>query len=274
MTSSATELEGRVALVTGGASGLGRAICLELAARGADIVILTLRKPKVSGEIKHFAGAAEAAELQAGIERLGRRFVQVEGDAADAADVDRAVSAAEAMGGVGILVNNAATNCYHVVEGHDVDAWRRVIDVDLLGPFLAIRACLPGMNARRYGRIVSIGSTNAHQGSSGYSAYCAAKHGLLGLHKAVALEVDARYVTLTTVSPGWVDTPSARLHMETVAADRGITTEAYLDAEIKRQPQQRIIAASEIAKVVAFVVGSDGRLIHDADIRATGGARI
>src|ERR1700754_921881 len=148
-------LDGRVALVTGGASGLGRAIVERLAAAGADVVVLTLPRAAGPGEIKHFASPGEVEEVRVAVERLGRRFVAVEGDAAVPADVERVVAEADGLGGVDVLVNNAATNCHHPVAGHDVDAWRRVIDVNLIGPFLLMRACLSGMHARRFGRIIS-----------------------------------------------------------------------------------------------------------------------
>lgn len=267
-------LVGKTALVTGGASGLGRAISERLAADGADIVILTLPDPRHDEEIKYFAGDDEVHSLKQVVEGLGCRFEAVEGDAASPDDIGRATSQADRLGGVDILINNAGTNCFHPVAGHDIDAWRRVVDVDLVGPFLAIRACLPGMHERRFGRIVSIASTNAHVGSAGYSAYCAAKHGLLGLHKAVAQEVDATCVTLVTVSPAWLDTPSSHLHMTTVSRSLGIETAEYRQSEIERQPQRRIIMPAEVAELVAFLVGPHGRLIHDSDVLATAGASL
>jgi 3-hydroxybutyrate dehydrogenase len=274
MTEDVQMLCGRVALVTGGATGLGRAIVERLAHEGAAVVVLSLGQPRDPGEVKHFANAREIEDLQEVLRRQDCNWVVVEGDVSSEEDVGRAVAAAEDLGGVDILVNNAATNCLHDVEGHDVGTWRRVIDVDLIGPFLTIRACVPGMRKRGFGRIVSIASTNAHVGSAGYSAYCAAKHGLIGLHRAVAEELDGEDITVNTISPGWLDTPSARLHMKHVAAAHGVSADSYKSAEVQRQPQRRIVASEEVAAVVAFLVGPEGRLIHDADIQTSGGAAV
>ena len=140
-------LRGRAAIVTGGASGLGRAVALRLAREGADVCIMSLSRRKVEmvdGEVKYFASVGEIEETQNAIGALGVRCIGLDGDISVAADVARMVfSTVEAFGRLDILVNNAATNVVHPVLDHDDDAWKRVIDVNLFGPYLCVRAALP-----------------------------------------------------------------------------------------------------------------------------------
>jgi NAD(P)-dependent dehydrogenase (short-subunit alcohol dehydrogenase family) len=266
------DLDGRTALITGGGSGLGRAIAERLARDGADTVILTLPAPAFGTEVKHFADSAEAGETAERVRALGRRAAVVEGDVASGPDLDRAVAAAQTFGGVDILVNNAATNARQRLLDHDEQTWRRVLDVNLTGAFLAIRACLSDMITRGFGRIVSIASTDAHQGAAGYAAYCASKHGLLGLSRSLAKEVDGLDITANTISPSWLNTPSARLHLRLAADERGVSVEQELAELTETLPQRRLIDVEEVAAVVSFLCGSEGRAIHGADVLVTAGA--
>lgn len=238
-------------------------------------MILTRPAPEVDGELRHFSGQEEVEALRAAIGALGGRLAVVEGDVASAQDIQRAVDAAVSLGGsVEILVNNAATDCLHPVIGHDETLWRRVVEVNLVGAFLAIRSVLPMMIERGFGRIISIASTAAHAGSAGYSAYCASKHGLLGLHRALVHEIRADDVTVNTISPSWIDTPSARLHIR-CQADRAHTTyEEYLAGILREMPQQRLIRPDEVASLVAFLCGHEGTGIHGTDILLTGGSSL
>ena len=262
----------RRVLITGGASGIGAAIAAAFAREGGEILILTLSEPAHGDELKHFAGPDETTRMAETLRVAGYAIHVVEGDAADPADVARAAELGESLGGIDVLVCNAATNCLHPIVDHDIELWRRVVDVNLLGPFLAIRACLPGMIERGYGRIVSIASVASYVGIAGYSAYCASKHGLLGLHRAVAREIEGHDITINSVSPGLVDTPSAHLHLRRSAELRGISYEDALADELSSSNQARLVGPEEIADVVLFICGPRGRSIQAADVPILGGA--
>lgn len=269
-------LRGRAAIVTGGASGLGRAVALRLAREGADVCIMSLSRQKVEmvdGEVKYFASVGEIEETQNAIGALGVRCIGLDGDISVAADVARMVfSTVEAFGRLDILVNNAATNVVHPVLDHDDDAWKRVIDVNLFGPYLCVRAALPHLIENGWGRIVSIGSTNAHVGTATYSAYAASKHGLLGFNRSLALEVAAHNITANTISPGMIETPSAELHIVKWAEARGISYEAMREEFVADYPQKRFIQPEEIADLVVYLCREEAKAINGEDIKITTGA--
>lgn len=269
-------LRGRAAIVTGGASGLGRAVALRLAREGADVCIMSLSRQKVEmvdGEVKYFASVGEIEETQNAIGALGVRCIGLDGDISVAADVARMVfSTVEAFGRLDILVNNAATNVVHPVLDHDDDAWKRVIDVNLFGPYLCVRAALPHLIENGWGRIVSIGSTNAHVGTATYSAYAASKHGLLGFNRSLALEVAAHNITANTISPGMIETPSAELHIAKWAEARGISYEAMREEFVADYPQKRFIQPEEIADLVVYLCREEAKAVNGEDIKITTGA--
>jgi 3-hydroxybutyrate dehydrogenase len=269
-------LKGRAAIVTGGASGLGRAVALRLAREGADVCIMSLSRQKVEmvdGEVKYFASVSEIEETQNAIGALGVRCIGIDGDISVAADVERMVfSTVEAFGRLDILVNNAATNVVHPILNHDDDAWKRVIDVNLFGPYLCVRVALPHLIKNGWGRIVSIGSTNAHVGAAEYSAYAASKHGLLGFNKSLALEAAAHNITANTISPGMIETPSAKLHIAKWAEAKGISYEAMREEFVADYPQKRFVQPEEIADLVVYLCREKAKAVNGEDIKITTGA--
>jgi len=269
-------LKGRAAIVTGGASGLGRAIALRLARAGADLCIVSLSRERVRlspGEVKYFAPISEIEKTRGEVETLGVRCIALDSDVSMAADVERMVAATvEAFGRLDILVNNAATNVVHPVLGHDDAAWIRVIQVNLVGVYLCVRAALPHMTVNGWGRIISIGSTNAHVGTTSYSAYAASKHGLLGFNRSLALEVARYNITANTVSPGAMETPSAQMHIRKWAEDAGVSYEAMRERYMSDYPQKRFIEPEEVADLVCFLCREEARAINGEDIRVTTGA--
>ncbi len=269
-------LKGRAAVVTGGASGLGRAIALRLARAGADVCIMSLSRERVRlspGEVKYFAPVGEIEKTRGEVEAHGVRGIGLDGDVSLAPDVERMVRAAvDTFGRLDILINNAATNVVHTVLGHDDDAWRRVIDVNLTGPYLCARAALPHMVAGGWGRIVSIASTNAHIGSVSYSAYAASKHGLLGFNRSLALEVAEHRITANTVSPASIETPSAQMHFRKWAEEKGISVEEVREQFQSGYPQKRFIQPEEVADLVCYLCREEARAINGEDIRITTGA--
>lgn len=258
--------------MTGGLSGLGAAIAVRLASDGCDIVILSLGAPAVAGELRHFEPSERGGETRALAEAAGARVLVIDGDVASREDLGRTLERSQELGGVDIVVNNAATNCFHPLVGHDEALWRRVIEVNLIAPFLTSQVFLPGMLSRGYGRIVSIASTNAHVGSAGYTAYCASKHGLLGLTRALALEVAGTGVTVNTVSPSFVDTAGGQLHVQRHAEENGLTYDEMLARVVADLPQGRLIRPDEVAAAVAFLCAESSESISGTDIAVTGAA--
>lgn len=269
-------LQGRAAIVTGGASGLGRAIALRFAEEGANVCIMSLSRERVQllpDELKYFAAASEIVETHQAITSYAVKCVALDGDVSDRRDVERMVRMTrEQFGRVDILVNNAATDVVHPVLDHNDDSWRRVINVNLVGPYLCTRTALPHMIENNWGRIISIASTSAHVGSVGYSAYSASKHGLIGFNRCLALEVAPYHITANTISPAFIETPSAPLHIRRAAEDAKMTYEEMRQRYINDYPQKRFVKPEEIADLVTYLCREEAQAINGEDIRITTGA--
>lgn len=270
-------LRGRVALVAGGGSGIGRAIALRLARAGADVAIVSLTREQVRlkpGEMKYFPPASELEAVRQAVEAAGGRCLALAGDVSELEDVERTVAATrDAFGHLDILVNTAATGCVHPVLEHPVETWSRVIQVNLIGAFLCIRAALPHLLRNGWGRIVNIGSTAATVGFAEYSAYCASKHGLLGLTRSVAQEVAGTDVTANMVSPATVETPSSPIFVRHYAEKEGKSYDAKWQETISAYPQNRLIQPHEVAELVCFLMRDEARAINGEDFRITMGAQ-
>ena len=206
MNSDRQDLSGRVALVTGGASGIGRAVAMELSARGARVAVADLDQAGAS---------AVAAECAGAIARVC--------DVSDTAACEALVADVRTeLGHVDILVNNAGLQHISPIEAFPVDRWAHLIAVMLLGPFVLTRAVLPDMYARGWGRIINVASIHALVASPNKSAYVAAKHGLLGLTRATALEAGPHGVTANAVCPAYVRTPLVERQLADLAATEGV----------------------------------------------------
>ncbi len=269
-------LKGRAAIVTGGASGLGRAIALRLAGRGADVCIMSLsgeRAKRVKSEVKYFADVDEIDTTRREIGETGVRCIGLDGDVSSTTDVENMIDrTVGTFGRLDVLVNNAATNVIHPILNHNNRSWRRVVDVNLFGPYLCARYALPHMIENGWGRIVSVGSTNSHIGTSNYSAYAASKHGLLGFSKSLALEAAPHGITANTVSPATIETPSGNMHLRHWAEDQGLSPEAMRGEVMKSYPQGRFLRPEEIADLVVYLCRDEARGINGEDIRVTTGA--
>ena len=228
---------------------------------------------RLRAELKHFASASELETTRTDICALGGQCLKFEGDVASEEDVARTVQeTARAFGGIDVLINNAATNCVHPVHEHDNQTWKRIIDVNLYGAYLCTREALPFMLRAKWGRIISIASTNAHVGTPEYSAYAASKHGLLGFNRSLALEIAEHGVTANTISPGIVETPSGALHLGKWAEREQIPTTELRERFEQNYPAKRFIAPREIADLVCFLCDTRAAAINGEDIAITTGA--
>lgn len=246
------ELDGRVAVVTGGSRGIGQAIVTELARRGADAVF-TYRDDD-----------AGARSTIAQVDAADRRAVAQRVDARDPLGAERVIGACrEVFGRLDILVLNAGIARDAVVWKMSDDAWSEVIDTDLTAAFRYMRAAIPLMRAGGSGRIVTISSINALRGKFGQASYAAAKAGLIGLTKSVASEVGRFGITANVVAPGLIETAmSARLPEE---VRRRSLAETVVG---------RLGTVEDVAAAVAYLVSPAARHVTGAVLRVDGGQRM
>jgi 3-hydroxybutyrate dehydrogenase len=276
MTGAARSLAGRSAVITGGLSGQGLAIAHALAAEGAAVAVGSfLGATGRQGDAAAYPEQAQAAEVRTA---LSAHDVHVHAGHLDVRDhdaIDAFLAAAEsACGSADILVNAAGTTAEQPVCGHPDDLWLKIVDTNLTGAFRMMRALLPGMIGRRWGRIINIGSTAATVGWKDNPAYCASKSGLLGLTRCVALEGAPHGVSCVMISPTWVETELMRRNVEQLVAREGAgRSVADAMAEIARQnPQRRIIQPAEVAALAAFLCRDEAGGITMENISVTGGA--
>ncbi|MBI2309105.1 MAG: 3-hydroxybutyrate dehydrogenase [Rhodocyclales bacterium] len=230
------QLAGKVAVVTGAASGIGRAIAERLAADGASVVVADLSD----------AGGAVA-------DGIGGRFVK--GDSSRREDCRALIDAAlAAFGTVHILVNNAGFQHVAPIEDFPEDTWERMQAVMLTAPFLLTRYCWPAMKAQRWGRVINIASIHGLVASPNKAAYIAAKHGLIGLTKTAALEGGAFGITANAICPAYVRTPLVDSQIADQARTRGIPEAEVID-RIMLEPAavKRLIEPAEVADFAAYL---------------------
>lgn len=268
-------LAGRAALVTGGASGMGRAIALALAEAGADVAIGSRLsgRPAAAGEIAYFPSLPELERTRQEIEARGVRAIALDLDVCrreSAAGLHRA--AIELFGKVDVLVNAAGITVEQTVSEHDDELWLKVIDVNLNGAYRMIKLCLPGMMERRWGRIVNIASTSASVGSPTTAAYSASKAGLVGLTRCVALEGAPCGVTCNAISPGWVRTQFGARWMAALAHAEASEAGAYEARTAQGNPQRRLIQPEEIGALAVFLCRDAALGITMQDLTVSGGS--
>lgn len=248
-------LEGRTALVTGSGRSIGKATALAFAKEGANVVV----NARASQE-EVDAVVREAREM--GVGALG-----VLADISAPQQVDRmAQQALDAFGGVDILVNNAAIRPGRPFAELDYDEWRHVLGVDIDGAFLCTKAFLPGMLERRWGRIINVAGMMAYRGNQGYAHISAAKMGLVGLTRSLAVELSPSNILVNCVSPGAINTR---------APDPDLTPEQQIEAvarRIENIPARRLGTAEEIAGVCVFLAGPAGGYISGQTIHVNGAA--
>lgn len=255
-------LKGRTALVTGSTSGIGAGIAEALAAQGCNIVL---------------NGTGEPAAIAAQRERLSRVFgIEVIYDGADmsapAAIEGMIVEAIRDFGGIDILVNNAGIQHVAPIEEFPPEKWHAIIAINLVAAFHTTRLVLPGMKQRGWGRIVNIASAHALVASPFKSAYVAAKHGIAGLTKTVALEVAESGVTVNAICPGYVLTPLVEKQIPDTAKARGISeAQVVRDVLLAAQPTKRFVEVGEIASLCTFLASKQAASITGAILPVDGG---
>jgi 3-hydroxybutyrate dehydrogenase len=237
-------LKGKVAIVTGSTSGIGLGIAEAFAAQGVDLVI------------NGFGDAAQIESLRA--ELASRHGVRVVYSAADMSKPDQVAGMVEQatgeLGRVDILVNNAGIQHVAHVQDFPAEKWEAVIAINLSAAFYATKAALPQMLERNWGRIINIASAHGLVASADKSAYVAAKHGLVGLTKVVALETARTGVTCNAICPGWVLTPLVQRQIDDRAAREGIPVEqAKLDLLGEKQPSLEFVTPEQLAGLAVFL---------------------
>ena len=249
-------LDGKVALVTGSTSGIGLAIAKALAAEGAKLMI---------------NGFGDAAEIEKERAALGALY-----DAADLskpAEIERMMKrCADELGGPDILVNNAGIQHVSPVDDFPPAKWDAIIAINLSSAFHTTRLAVPGMKHKEWGRIINTASAHSLVASPNKSAYVAAKHGIAGLTKSVALETARDGITVNCISPGYVWTELVERQIPDTMKTRGLTREQVMnDVLLAAQPTKRFVAVDEVAALAVFLCRDEAQSITGANLSMDGG---
>lgn len=255
---SSRPLAGVHAVVTGGARGIGRAIADRLARDGATLTLIGRDAARLA-DAQRALGAVTACDTQVA-------------DVGDEGAVARAFAAVAAAGrGLGILVNNAGGAEAAPFAALSAAQWDATLRTNLTGTFLCTRAALPLLQAAPFGRIVNVASTAALIGYPQVAAYCAAKHGVVGLTRALALELARTAVTVNAVCPGYTDTDLAAAAVAGIVARTGRDEAAARELLAARNPQRRLVTSVEVADVVAFLCAPGAGAMTGQAISVSGG---
>jgi 3-hydroxybutyrate dehydrogenase len=262
MNSPGQTLRGRCALVTGSTSGIGLGIARALARQGCH---LTLNGFGEAGAI-----AALCGELAA----VGDvEVAHSPADMRDAGEIEMMVRvASERYGGLDILVNNAGIQHVSPIESFPVDKWNDIIAVNLSSSFHTIRAALPGMVQHGWGRVINMASAHALVASPFKAAYVAAKHGVAGLTKTVALEVAEKGVTVNAIAPGYVETPLVSGQIADTAKARGISEEEVVrEVMLQAQPTRKLVTIEQVADLALYLCSDSAAAITGSVLSIDGG---
>ena len=249
-------LEGKVALVTGSTSGIGLAIAKALAVEGAKLMINGFGDP---GEIRQ-----ECTELGA---------IHDGADMSKPAEIERMMKrCAGELGPIDILVNNAGIQHVSPVEDFPPEKWDAIIAINLSSAFHTTRLAVPEMKRKKWGRIINTASAHSLVASPNKSAYVAAKHGIAGLTKTIALETAASGITVNCISPGYVWTPLVEKQIPDTMRTRGLTREQVMnDVLLAAQPTKRFVSPEEVASLALFLCRDEAQSITGANLSMDGG---
>jgi 3-hydroxybutyrate dehydrogenase len=257
-----TELKGRVAVVTGSTSGIGRGIAEALAGAGADVMLNGFGEAAAIDRLKQELGA-----------RSGVRVDYCSADMSRPAEIADLIGRTEArLGSVDILVNNAGIQHTAPVHEFPLDKWDAILAINLSAAFHAIRAALPSMLERDWGRIINIASVHGLVASVHKAAYVAAKHGLVGLTKVVALETAETGITCNAICPGWVLTPLIEKQIEDRANAAGGSLEsARLELLSEKQPSKEFVTAEQLGSLAVFLCSPAAAQLRGQALPVDGG---
>jgi len=260
------KLEGKTAIITGGARGNGYAAAMCMAKEGADIAIADICADMETIPYSMSTEATMAAAVKS-IEALGRKAIGIKCDVRKSGDVEKMVDTVlETFGHIDILVNNAGNSSMVAIAEMDEDTWDEVIDTHLKGTYLCSRFVLPHMIAQHSGKVVNISSVGGHYGFGMGGHYCAAKHGIIGLSKSVAMEVADHGINVNVVCPGLTDTP-----LLAAVRSQSPQTEKLIDAVTKATPFRRVAKPEEIAEAVLFFASPSADFVTGQTLSVSGG---
>lgn len=248
-------LQGKRALVTGAGRGIGRAVALRLAADGAHVALASRTRTEVEGVADEVLGRGGKAAA----------FV------ADVARADSVQALFRDAGPVDILVNGAGVAPSAPLIKTSDAVWRSALETNLSGTFYCLRAALPGMMERGWGRVVNLASIAGKTGYPYIAAYAASKHGVLGLTKVAALEAAERGVTVNAVCPGYVDSPMTDASVARIVEKTGLAAGDVRKRLSDMSPQKRLVTTDEVAALVAFLCGDEARGITGQALSLDGG---
>ena len=255
-------LASRSAVITGSTSGIGLAMAKGLAAAGANVML------------NGFGAAEEIEAARAGIEAEFKvKARHSPADMTKPAEIAAMIAAGEAaFGSVDILINNAGIQFVSPIEDFPIEKWDQIIAINLSAAFHAIHAAVPGMKARGWGRIISTASAHSKVASPFKAAYVAAKHGIDGLTKTVALELATHGVTVNCISPGYVWTPLVEAQIPSTMQARGLTREQVIDdVLLDAQPTKQFVTPGQVADLAVYLCSEAARQITGANLSVDGG---
>ncbi len=256
------KLPKKIALITGGGRGIGRAIALAFASEGAQVAV----------------AARTLEQVQQVASEIGEQFstnaLPVVCDVSDVASVEKLFrDVAERFGrGPDILVNNAGIAESAPLTKTDNELWHRHLAINLSGTFYCTRAALPEMIAGGWGRIINIASIAGKIGAPYIAAYSASKHGVLGLTRSAALEVATKGITVNAICPGYVDTDMTTRGIDNITKKTGLSADQAMESIKKMSPQNRIIEPEEVAALALLLASEEGRGINGQAINVDGGS--
>jgi NAD(P)-dependent dehydrogenase (short-subunit alcohol dehydrogenase family) len=250
----------RVALVTGAGKGIGAAISLALATDGVSVAVAARTE-------------ADVQRMAAAIQARGGQALPIVCDVTQPDSIAAGVAAVEqALGPINILVNNAGQGGSHKFIGHDDGLWHHLLNVNLNSVYYVSKAVVPGMVTARWGRIINIASIASKVGGKYIAAYTASKHGVLGLTRALAVELVSDSITVNAICPGYVDTPLTDQAIANISARTQLEADQARAILEKTSPQNRLISPDEVAAVAVMLVSEAARGITGQAINVDGGA--